>query len=461
MSADRDVVAAPSLLSGWGRTAPSAGWLRTPSRRAEVVELLRSHQDRGVVARGLGRSYGDPAQNAGGTVLSTAALDQIIELDPRAGTVRVEPGVPLARLVPTLLESGWFVPVTPGTRHVSMGGALAADVHGKNHHRDGSIGRHVRSLTLALADGTVRDVGPDGSADDRALFWGTLGGMGLTGVVLEATVSVLPVTSSVMLVRNEPAADLDALIAGLVEAERHRYSVAWIDCTGPARRPFRGIVSMGDHADASDCAGAAGSRRSASWSAGGSGAHLGVPAHLPPGLLNRITAKAFNEAWYRAGTLTRGSGLEPASRFFYPLDGVADWNRLYGPDGLVQYQCVVPDEGTLRQVLEILWAAKAPVLLGVLKRLGAGNPGPLSFALAGWTLAVALPAGAAGLMALLDRVDDVVAEAAGRVYLAKDSRMRPEHLAAFYPDLDRWHALRDRVDPDRLFQSDQSRRLGL
>jgi decaprenylphospho-beta-D-ribofuranose 2-oxidase len=431
--------------------------VRTPGGRAELLELLRSRPDRGVVARGLGRSYGDPAQNAGGTVLSTAALDRVLELDPQAATVRVEPGVSLARLVPALLDKGWFVPVTPGTRHVSVGGALAADVHGKNHHGDGSIGRHIAGLTLALADGTVREVGPDGADDDRALFWGTLGGMGLTGVVLEATVRVLPVTSPTMLVRNEPAPDLDALLAGLDEAERHRYSVAWIDCTGPARRPFRGIVSMGDHADAAD--GVRGARPGRPGAR--SGARLGVPGHLPSGLLNRGTAKAFNEAWYRAGTLTRGSRLEPLSRFFYPLDGVADWNRLYGPNGLVQYQCVVPDEGVLRQVLELLWSAKAPVLLGVLKRLGAGNPGPLSFAVPGWTLAVDLPAGADGMTAMLDRVDDVVAAAGGRVYLAKDSRMRPEHLAAFYPGLDRWHALRDRVDPGRLFRSDQSRRLGL
>ncbi len=443
-------------LAGWGRTAPSAAAYCRPADREQLMAAVLAAPPRGVVARGLGRSYGDPAQNAGGLVLGTTRMDRVLDLDPGAGTVTVEPGISLGRLSRLLLQHGLFVPVTPGTRSVTVGGAIAVDVHGKNHHRDGSIGRHVVRMSLGLADGTVRVLTPEPDGDP-VLFWGTLGGMGLTGVVLEATLRALPVAGPWMSVDTRRAGDLGQLLAALDDADRRRYSVAWVDCLAVGRRAGRGVVTSGDHAT---------DEESASWGTRGAPdpdppARVTAPRWAPPRLLNRWSVAAFNTAWYRAAPAGRHGERQSTARFFHPLDGVDGWNRMYGSRGLVQYQCVVPDAGTVETLLGRLRVARAPSFLAVLKRFGAAGAGPLSFPRPGWTLALDLPASIDGLPALLDGLDEVVAAAGGSVYLAKDSRLRPELMPAFYPDLDRWRALRERVDPDRRWRSDQSRRLSL
>ncbi len=454
MSADL----APTVreLSGWGRTSPTVSSYVEPSDRHDLLASVRAADpSRGTIARGLGRSYGDPAQNAGGCVLGTSRLDRVLGLDTAAGTVTVEAGVSIGRLCRRLLSEKMFVPVTPGTRAVTVGGAIAADVHGKNHHRDGAFGRHVLAMTLLLADGDVRVVTPQPDGDPE-LFWGTLGGMGLTGVVLDATVRTLPVQSPWMSVDTRRAESLDALLALLAEADQRRYSVAWVDCLARGRHAGRGVVTSAEHAGPDDVA-AWGSRPPDPDPP----ARVRVPGWTPPGLLNRWTVAAFNQAWYGAAPTRRQGERQSPARFFHPLDAVDGWNRLYGPRGLVQYQCVVPDTGALETLLAGLRTARAPSFLAVLKRFGAADPGPLSFPRPGWTLALDLPARTQGLSALLDRLDETVAAAGGSVYLAKDSRMRPELLPVFYPGLDRWHALRDRVDPGRRWRSDQSRRLSL
>jgi decaprenylphospho-beta-D-ribofuranose 2-oxidase len=445
-----DVASGPRLLTGWGRTAPTAATLLPVRHAADIASILALHNPRGVIARGLASSYGDPAQNAGGTVLDMTGADRIIDIDDVAGVVRVDAGVNLDQLMRALLPAGWFVPVTPGTRRVTIGGALAADVHGKNHHGDGSIGRHVRSMRLALADGSIREVGP---ADDPELFWATLGGMGLTGVIVQATITLLPVETSFMAVTTRRAADLDGVLDAIAEADRHRYSVAWIDCA----RGGRGIVTSGEHApvDALPTRTRSRARRFQP------SVRAGVPAPLPMGMVNAFTISAFNEAWYAKAPRLRTDEIQQLSTFFHPLDSVRDWNRLYGPRGFLQYQCVVPDEGSLRAVLDQLDDAHVPTALAVLKRFGTGNPGPLSFPRPGWTLALDVPASVPNLPEALDAIDELVAAAGGAVYLAKDARMRPESIASMYPRLPDWTAVRDRVDPTRLFTSDLSRRLSL
>ena len=445
-------------LTGWGRTAPSSAAWTAPADVPDLVAALTSSGPRGVIPRGLGRSYGDSAQNAGGLVVGTAGLDRVLALDDAAGTVTVESGVTIGRLMRVLLGRGLFVPVTPGTRLVSVGGAIGADVHGKNHHRDGSIGRHVERMTIVLADGSAREVSP-AAGDDPELFWGTLGGMGLTGVVVSATLRALPVQTPWMSVDTHRVPDLDGLLAALADADRRQYSVAWVDCMAGGRHAGRGIVTSADHASADEVR---------SWRLGDQGdpdpdpaPRLAVPGWVPPGLLNRWSVAAFNEAWYRHAPRQRLGERQSPATFFHPLDGVEAWNRLYGRPGMVQYQCVVPAADTVAGLLEELRAAAAPSFLAVLKKFGAGNPGPLSFPRPGWTLALDLPAGMAGLPALLDRLDEAVAAVGGSVYLAKDARVRPELLETFYPRIDAWHQLRDRVDPDRRWQSDQSRRLSL
>ena len=432
-------------LCGWGRTPTADASVVAPSSDDEVAELLARGP---LCARGLGRSYGDAAQLAGGTVAELTGLDEIGPID-EAGVVTLGAGASIDALLATALPEGWFVPVTPGTRQVTMGGAVAADVHGKNHHRDGSFASHVESLRLATPRG-VFDVSPETDPD---LFWATAGGMGLTGIVTRVRVRLLRVASDVVLVDTDRFDDLDGVMAAMVEGDaRYRYSVAWVDCTAAGARTGRAVLTRGDHAPA-------GAEPPRAPRAG----RFGVPFVAPPGLLNRLSVRAFNEAWFRRAP--RHAVAEPHSigSFFHPLDGVADWNRLYGPRGFVQYQFVVPDGAgeTVRVVVERLARSGLVSFLAVLKRFGAGDPGHLSFPMAGWTLALDLPVGADSLPDELDALDELVLDAGGRVYLAKDARLAPSKVAAMYPRLEEWRAVRGRVDPEGVLTSDLARRLHL
>ncbi|HEX4700101.1 MAG TPA: FAD-binding oxidoreductase [Actinomycetes bacterium] len=444
----------PALLTGWGAATATHARLLPVRTEGDVLRVLTAAPGRGAIPRGLGRSYGDPALNAGGTVLDMTLMDRVLDLDQARGLLTVQAGASIDALARALLPLGWFVPVTPGTRQVTVGGAIATDVHGKNHHRAGSFGAHLTGMRVALPDGTVHAVSPE---LDRDLHWATIGGMGLTGVVLDATVQLLPVPSAWMSVSTERADDLDALLAALRRADRQTYSVAWVDLMAGGAASGRGVVTSAEHAQAEALPSAAAGRR---WALP-ERARIGVPRWTPAGLLNRASGRAFNEAWFRRAPVRRDGEVVPLGAFFHPLDGVRDWNRLYGARGFVQHQCVVPDEATLREVLRRVRDSRVPSFLAVLKRLGPADPGPLSFPRPGWTLAFDVAASAASLGGLLDDLDEIVAAAGGSVYLAKDSRLRPQLLPALYPRLDRWRAVRERVDPHRVLTSDLARRLSL
>lgn len=450
----------PALLTGWGRTAPTAAHVVAVRSAADAVAAVRAAPVRGVLARGLGRSYGDAAQNAGGAVLDLTGFAAPIELDTEAGTVRAPAGASLDAVLRAIVPRGFFVPVTPGTRQVTLGGAVAADIHGKNHHVDGSFGSHVDALDLVTADGVVRTVGPDRDPD---AFWATIGGMGLTGAVTSVTFRVPRVATSRMLVDTSRLSDLDALMAAMEAGDaRHRYSVAWIDLLATGRSLGRAVLTAGDHAPL-DALDHGGSGDAADPLAFAPHPLVTAPPWAPSGLLNKLSIRAFNEFWFRKAPRHRRDEVQSIGAFFHPLDGVQGWNRLYGAPGFLQHQTVLPfgAETVLRRVVERLATSGTPSFLAVLKRFGASSPAPLSFPMPGWTLALDIPAGVAGLPELLDDIDRRVVDAGGRVYLAKDSRVDPALLARMYPRLAEWQATRDRLDPGGRWRSDLARRLGL
>jgi decaprenylphospho-beta-D-ribofuranose 2-oxidase len=440
-------------LSGWGRTAPSSAEY-VPLEVEAATALLARPPPRGVLARGLGRSYGDAAQNAGGVVLGGAAHAGLPEAVPASGVVRLPAGTSLDAVMRWALPQGWFVPVTPGTRMVTVGGAFAADIHGKNHHRDGAFSRHVTGLHLLTPAGGLHRLAPG-----DPLFDATAGGMGLTGIIVDVDLRLVPVETATMLVDTERVPDFDAMVTRLAELDRtHRYTVAWVDLWARGRSLGRGVITSGEHATVDDLGGgdAEGLRRFEPRTV------LQAPP-VPASVVNPLTVAAFNEVWFRRSPRRRLGEPQSIAAFFHPLDGVRAWNRVYGPRGLLQYQFAVPDDATdtVRAIAEDLAAHRAPTFLAVLKRFGPAGTGHLSFPAPGWTLAVDVPAGATGLADLLDRFDDRVVEAGGRVYLAKDSRLEARHLPAMYPRLDEWRAVRADADPDGVLRSDLDRRLGL
>jgi decaprenylphospho-beta-D-ribofuranose 2-oxidase len=448
---------ARTSLTGWGRNNPSVADV-VDVLRSEVADTVKGAGPRGAVARGLGRSYGDAAQNGGGLVVRLMGSAKDAVLDRQAGTVTISGGASLDELMRHLVPRGWFVPVTPGTRFVTIGGAIASDIHGKNHHVDGSFGNHVERLSLLLADGSVVELSRESDAE---LFWATIGGMGLTGVVLDATVRLVPVESSRMTVDTNRIADLDALLESMAEGDdRYRYSVAWIDLAAKGRQLGRSVLTRGDHAGVDQLS----ARQQVDPLAFDPGQLVSVPPVVPrPGLLNHLTVAAFNELWFRKAPQERRDEVQSITSFFHPLDMVAQWNRLYGRPGLVQYQFVVPfgQEDTLRRIVERLSASGVASFLAVLKRFGAGSLAPLSFPQPGWTLALDMPAGAPGIGSLLHGLDDLVLEVGGRNYFAKDAHTVPSTIRRGYPRLAEWQAVRRRADPTGLWQSDLSRRLML
>jgi decaprenylphospho-beta-D-ribofuranose 2-oxidase len=447
----------PVMLTGWGQIAPTAARLSQPADPSQVAALLRAVPGRGVIARGLGRSYNNAAQNEGGLVVGTTRMNRITAFDTGTGLVTCEAGVSLEQLMIAGLPHGWFVPVSPGTRQVTVGGAIAADVHGKNHHRAGSFATHVPSFDLLLPDARQQHVTPGSQA---GLFWATAGGMGLTGIILRATIQLTKVETSRVRVDTVRTRDLDETMAYLSETDhRYGYTVAWTDCLARGAGLGRSVITSGDFAALDDLP-AAGQRDPLAFRPA---ARVGAPAVFPGGLINRYTVALANEAWYRKAPRRRDGEIVAIGTFFHPLDGIRNWNRVYGPAGFRQYQYVVPfgAADTVRRSLERIRAARAPSFVTVLKRFGPADQGLLSFPMAGWTLALDFPARTPGLAGLLDWLDEQVLEAGGRVYLAKDSRVSAKLFAGMYPRLEEFRKLRAELDPAGIMASDLSRRLGI
>ncbi|WP_232797042.1 FAD-binding oxidoreductase [Blastococcus atacamensis] len=443
-------------LTGWGRTAPTPATVVPVRGPEDAGTALAARTQRGLVARGLARSYNDAAQNAGGLVLDMTAADRVLDVDLAGAEIEVEAGISLDRLMNLFVPMGLFVPVTPGTRYVTVGGAIAADIHGKNHHVAGTFSQHVAWLDLLTADGQVRRIGPDRDPD---LFWATAGGMGLTGVILRVRLRMTPIETSRLLVDTDRTPDLDSLMTLLTETDHlYDYSVAWIDCVATGARMGRSVLTRGRFARRDELT----EKQRADPLRYSGAVRLSTPGVFPSGLLNQATVAAFNEVWYRKSPRHKRDQLQTIGAFFHPLDGVGNWNRVYGPRGFVQYQFVVPHGGedAMRRALIRISSSGHASFLAVLKRFGEGNPGMLSFPVSGWTLALDIPV-VEGLAGLLDELDELVVGAGGRVYLAKDPRVRPDLFGQMYPRLESFRDVRRRVDPEGVFTSDLARRLSL
>jgi decaprenylphospho-beta-D-ribofuranose 2-oxidase len=444
-----------AVVSGWGRTGPAAVSSVRPVDVMAARRVLRELSTglggwgRGAISRGMGRSYGDAAQRHGGVVIDTTALTAF-ELDGERGSVRAQGGVTLGRLLAVLEGAGWVLPVVPGTQHVSVGGAIAADIHGKNHAAAGTFGAHVEAVDLLTAGGELRELTVDHDPD---VLRATVGGMGLTGVIVSASIRLKPLPGPLLSVDTDSVTSLDDALA-LLDGPGGEYRVAWLDLLGPS--PARGIVTRAAHVDADPRA----VPRPGATTVHG---RLSVPGRWPDGLLHPRLVRAYNAYRFRRTPRRRTAAPESYGAHMFPLDGLEAWPRLYGSAGLVQYQFVVPKgrEDVLARVIGRLRGSAVPCYLAVLKDFGPAAEAPLSFPLAGWTLALDMPGDAPGLAAMLDTFDEWVVEAGGRVYLAKDGRVRRDVFAAMYPRAEEWRAIRDRVDPDGVWSSDLGVRTGL
>jgi len=329
--------------------------------------VVGSAGDRGVIARGLGRSYGAAAQNAGGQVLMMpgTAVGRPYSLDTSTGIVTAPAGMSLDDVLRDSVPRGWFVPVTPGTRFVTVGGAIASDIHGKNHHFDGSFGQHVLAMRVMLSSGDVVTLSPQ---ENPGWFWATVGGMGLTGVILDAEFRMLPVESSRVRVETERLSDFDAVVAAMStdgDDASYRYSVSWVDLVATGKSMGRGVLTRGDHATAAEAGGG-------DVLAYDPKVRVAAPPWVPNQLLNKLSIKAFNELWFRKAPARRHVGIESIPAFFHPLDGVRGWNTLYGTQGFIQYQFIVPlsQVEVLRKVIEAFAGQGVASFLAVLKRMG-------------------------------------------------------------------------------------------
>jgi decaprenylphospho-beta-D-ribofuranose 2-oxidase len=464
LTARMPLTGAGSTLYGWGRIARSRCRVLQPRGAEDVLEALASHAPQtGVIARGAGRSYGDAAQNGGGDVLDMTALDRIVSIDGERGLITAQAGTTVAQLLVGLASHKLTLPVVPGTRHVTLAGAIASDIHGKNHHCDGGLSRHVAAISLCTpADGLV-EVSPESDPD---LFYATLGGMGLTGVIVEATLCAEPLPSPWVLADVDRTDGLEQTLELMSGAERHRYSVAWLDLLADGSKMGRAIVSRADPLMSDGATPVARGRRAAGGAYPGALSRrpaVEVPRGFPAALMRPASVRTFNALRWRATPRReRGRPLAMAP-YFFPLDALGAWNRLYGPPGLIQYQFVIPSgqEHALVRCFEFMRVRRLPVYLAVFKRFGPAFGGPLSFPLEGWTLAVDMPATAPGLRVALDELDEIVAGCGGRVYLTKDVRLRRDMMSAMYPNLQGFYVQRARVDPEGVLRSDLARRLGL
>ncbi|MFI5301783.1 MAG: FAD-binding oxidoreductase [Polyangiales bacterium] len=436
-------LAPPAMLEGWGRQ-------RAPGREL-LGENLPALTRGAVLSRGLGRSYGDSSlpASAEDKVVGTRMANRILAFDAETGVLRAEAGMSLVELNRLFMPRGWFSPVTPGTKYVTLGGMVASDVHGKNHHVEGCFGQHVRSLKMRLADDSIVDCGPDLEPD---LFWATVGGMGLLGHILEVEVGLHRIPTPWIVMESERMGDIDEFLAGLGRAApKFPMTMGWIDCLSGGASLGRGILMAGRWATVEESGGKPLANKP----------QITLPFDLPNWAINAFTTGLFNTAYYWKHVSKQSKGVVGPEPFFYPLDAILEWNGVYGSRGFTQYQCVLPRAAgrkAVRDFMELLTKLGGASPLCVIKDCGPQGKGLLSFPLEGTSIAVDM-AVSPGIQAIVDKLNEFVIATGGRVYLTKDRFTRADHYRAMEPRLEAFLAAREKWDPKRRLRSAQSVRL--
>ena len=431
-------------ISGWGNYPYIDAQIKSPRTASSLQTLLCTENFTGI-ARGLGRSYGD--SSLAEEIISSIHLNHLIEFDETSGELNCAAGISLSEILSLFVPRGWFLPVTPGTRFVTVGGAIASDVHGKNHHLDGCFSDHVSTLRLATADGTIIQCSRDNSSE---LFYATCGGMGLTGIIVSATFKLKPIKSAYIETTTIKTCNLEDTYEQFEAQQQAPYSVAWIDCLSSGKKLGRSLLMLGEHSTEGPLKLAKKSK-------------LAVPLNLPSFLLNSFSVNAFNTLYYHRIQQRITRAKQHYEPFFYPLDGILNWNRIYGKNGFVQYQFVLPKEAGLAgmtNILQRIARSGQGSFLSVLKAFGKENKNYLSFPKEGYTLALDFKL-QPKLFELLDELDCIVLDHAGRIYLSKDAHMSAATFKQGYPQWQDFEAVRARYGADKIFQSLQSKRLGI
>lgn len=434
-------------VTAWGRSSSSRSRVGTPDRVSALKAMIMAPSAQGVIARGCGRSYGDQCLNEGGVVVDTTGLSAIRSFDTTTGVIHCEAGVTFAELMPVCLDAGWIPAVCPGTSFVSMGGAVANDVHGKNQHHEGTFGDHVDWLDLLLPSGEIRRISRE---NDASLFRATIAGMGLTGIVTSLQFRLKRARSNAFVMTESRVPTLDAFLEVLQHAsEANEHAVGWIDAMSGGNSMGRGVLQVAQQGDATISQ----TRRR----------EYSVPLDFPSWILNRATVGAFNSVYYHRVPARGRTRTVHAAQFLYPLDAVHQWNRLYGKRGVYQFQCALPyaaSQSGLRAIMQETVNSGRASFLAVLKCMGRRGAGLLSFTRPGFSLALDFPR-RPSTFALVQRLHDIVIDHGGAIYLAKDACLTTAQFESMYPEASEFKARSARVDPNRVMQSDMARRIGL
>lgn len=437
-------------IGGWGNYPLADCFVYRSEKWSDLRELVECQELK--IPRGNGRSYGDTALNDGHSLLLLTKLNRFLSFDSEKGILECEGGAMLEEIIEFFLPKGYFLPVTPGTKYVTIGGAIANDVHGKNHHKAGCISQHILDLKLLTASGEILTCSRN---QNKELFWATVGGIGLTGIIISARIQLIRIDSAMIDVDYIKATNLEEAFE-LFRQHDHEYdySVAWIDCLATGKSLGRSVLMLGNHSPQSKTKPLLQSKSPFKWN---------IPIELPSSPLNSLTIKGFNHFYYNSFKDGSHKTIDYNS-YFYPLDSILNWNRLYGKKGFIQYQVVFPEETSLvglTEMLKNLSHSKRASFLAVLKSFGTQNEGLLSFPFKGHTLALDFPIKDQTIFPFLKELDELVLRYKGRIYLAKDSVILPATFKAMYPKLEEFKKIKKEVDPKGIFSSSMSRRLGI